>query len=78
MEKEKTYIGKGKQVKDYDMFEVSICLDDAEKHAFEFEGKHYLKFTLSKMQKPDKQGRDFTAYIKELPPQADGKKKKGS
>lgn len=58
----KTYIGKGTQINDYDMFNVSIDITEAEKFMFEFEGKKYLRFTLTKMKKADMKGRQFTAY----------------
>lgn len=62
---EKNYIGKGNQINDYDMFTISLDITKAKEFFFEFEGKTYLKFTFTKMQKADVKGRAFTAYVQE-------------
>lgn len=62
---EKNYIGKGNQINDYDMFSISLDITKAKDFFFEFEGRTYLKFTFTKMQKTDMKGRDFTAYVQE-------------
>jgi hypothetical protein len=61
---EKTYIGKGTQVNDYDMFNISIDITAAQPFFYEYEGRQYLSFTFAKMQKEDVKGRTFTAYVK--------------
>lgn len=66
METNRIYIGKGKQVQDFDMVEVSINLEAAEAQIFEYEGKRYLKFTVARMKQPDKFDKTHTAYIDEI------------
>ncbi len=62
----KAYIGNGKAVKEFPgMIEVSINMDDAQEHIFEYSGERYLKFTVSPLQVPTKYGKTHTVYIKE-------------
>lgn len=59
----KVYIGKGKQVKNLEMFNIVIDFEEALKYIFEYKGKSYLKFTLSKTKMDDKYGRTHAAYV---------------
>lgn len=63
----KIYLGKGKQVKDYDMVQVSINLDEAAQHSHEYEGVNYLTFTVARLKEADNYGKTHTAYISQLP-----------
>lgn len=58
----KTYIGSGKQVKDLDIVEISICMDDAEQLIHEYEGKKYLTVQVAKRKEPSKFGKTHTVY----------------
>jgi hypothetical protein len=60
---EKIYIGKGKKVENYDIVEVSINMDEASKHSFEYQGVNYLKFSVAAMKKTDDHGKTHTAYL---------------
>jgi hypothetical protein len=64
---EKTYIGKGTQVKDLDIIRVSISketLEDILKdHMVDYDGKEYLVFEVASLKEPDQYGKTHTAYI---------------
>lgn len=59
----KIYIGKGTQVKNYDMYNVVVNLSKAEAHIFEHNGEKFIKFTLSKTKQPDSFGKTHSAFI---------------
>ena len=59
----KNYIGKGKKVNNLDIVTVTINMEEAEAHIFEFEGKKYLRFELAALKQADNYGKTHTAYI---------------
>lgn len=59
----KNYIGKGKQVKDFDITNVTIEMDDIEKYIHEFQGKKYLTFDVARMKEPDQFGKTHSVYV---------------
>jgi hypothetical protein len=61
----KAYIGKGKKVNNLDIVRVTINMDEAEAHIFEYEGKRYLRFELAGLKQADQYGKTHTAYISE-------------
>lgn len=61
----KAYIGKGKKVNNLDIVRVTINMEEAEAHIFEYEGKRYLRFELAGLKQPDNYGKTHTAYISE-------------
>ena len=64
MSTEKIYIGKGNQVKDYEMFSIVINVSQAKKFTtLAKNGDKILKLTLAKTINPDKFGNTHTAYI---------------
>lgn len=73
MSNEKTYIGKGKQVKDMDIINCSICIDDLMKDldnlTHEYEGKKYLSFSVAKLKSADQWGKTHTIYVRKLQPE---------
>lgn len=71
---QKTYIGKGKQVKDFEMVDVTVKWNDLEKHVFEYEGEKFLRFTVAKMKEPDQYERTHTVYVTEKVPEESPKK----
>jgi hypothetical protein len=67
-EKKRFYIGNGKAVVNYpSIVEVSIDLEEAMKHAFEYEGKKYVKFSVAPKNpdniKKDDYGRTHNIYV---------------
>ena len=64
---EKTYIGKGTQVKDLNIIRVSISRETLEEvlkdHMVDYEGKEYLVFEVASLKEPDQYGKTHTAYI---------------
>ncbi len=63
---EKNYIGKGRKVDNLEIVTVTLKMEEAEKHIFEYEGQKYLKFEVAALQNADKYGRTHTAYISKL------------
>ena len=64
---EKTYIGKGTQVKDLNIIRVSISKETLEEilnyHMVDYDGNEYLVFEVASLKEPDKFGKTHTAYI---------------
>ncbi|WP_339904773.1 hypothetical protein [uncultured Cyclobacterium sp.] len=64
---EKTYIGKGTQVKDLDIIRVSISKETLEEilkdQMVDYDGKEYLVFEVASLKEPDQYGKTHTAYI---------------
>ena len=64
---EKTYIGKGTQVKDLNIIRVSISKETLEEifndHMVDYEDKEYLVFEVASLKEPDQYGKTHTAYI---------------
>ncbi|MDO6437064.1 hypothetical protein Q4534_06590 [Cyclobacterium sp. 1_MG-2023] len=64
---EKTYIGKGTQVKDLDIIRVSISKETLEEilkdHMVDYDGNEYLVFEVASLKEPDQYGKTHTAYI---------------
>jgi hypothetical protein len=59
----KKYIGKGKQVENMDIVEVSLNMSELQNHTFEYEGETYAKFNVAKLKEPDQYGKTHTVYI---------------
>ena len=64
---EKTYIGKGTQVKDLNIIRVSISKETLEEilkdQMVDYDGNEYLVFEVASLKEPDKYGKTHTAYI---------------
>jgi len=78
---EKTYIGKGTQVKDLNIIRVSISKETLEQilknHMVDYDGKEYLVFEVASLKEPDQFGKTHTAYIsKKVAPPKGGKVRK--
>jgi len=59
----KKYIGKGKQVENMDIVEVSLNMAELQKYTFEYEGETYIKFNVAKLKEPDHYGKTHTVYV---------------
>ncbi|MBS4071423.1 MAG: hypothetical protein KGZ90_08860 [Algoriphagus sp.] len=59
----KKYIGKGKQVENRNIVEVSLNLAELQNHSFEYEGETYVKFNVAKLKEPDQYGKTHTVYV---------------
>ena len=64
---EKTYIGKGTQLKDLHIIRISIPKETLEEilkdHLVNYDGKEYLVFEVASLKEPDQFGKTHTAYI---------------
>ena len=64
---EKTYIGKGTQVKDLNIIRVSISKETLEEilkdQMVDYDGNEYLVFEVASLKEPDQFGKTHTAYI---------------
>ena len=59
----KTYIGKGKQISNYDIVKVTLTAAEVLKHKYTKDGVEYITFEVAKMKEADKYGRTHTAYV---------------
>ena len=59
----KKYPGKGKQVENLDIVEVSLNMAELQNHTFEYEGETFVKFNIAKMKEPDQYGKTHTVYV---------------
>ncbi len=78
---EKTYIGKGTQVKDLNIIRVSISKETLEEilkdHMVDYDGNEYLVFEVASLKEPDQYGKTHTVYIsKKVDEPKGGKAKK--
>jgi hypothetical protein len=72
MEKNRTYLGKGRASDEYDLINFSICLTDIPKDKIiEYKGKEYLKLTIARMKEPDKFNKTHTVYVNDYKPQTE-------
>lgn len=61
---EKIYIGKGIQIKNFDMFNITINLDKVKGHTFlNKAGETLVNFTFSKTKEADQFGKTHTAFL---------------
>ncbi len=66
----KKYIGKGKQVENMDIIEVSLNLAELQNHSFEYEGETYVKLNVAKLKEPDQYGKTHTVYVSVKEPES--------
>lgn len=60
----KNYIGSGKRNEKFNnIISVTICINDAEKFVFEYNGKKYLKFDVAEKKEPDQYGKTHSVSI---------------
>ena len=62
-QEERIYVGSGKKASQYDIVNVSICIDDLEKHIFEYKGKRYAKLTVAAKKETDQYGKTHSVSI---------------
>ena len=65
----KKYTGKGKQVKDMDVVEMTLKMSELENHVFEYQGERFVKIKVAKLKEEDKFGRTHTSYVSVLEPE---------
>lgn len=80
---QKHYIGKGKQVANFDIVKVVIPFENIEAACFEKEGVKYFSFEIARMKEADKYGRTHACYYTmleeaEAPEEPKSSKKKSS
>ncbi|UZD21161.1 hypothetical protein [Algoriphagus halophytocola] len=67
----KKYIGKGKQVENMEIVEVSLNMAELQNHTFEYEGETYVKFNVAKLKEPDQYGKTHTVYVSVKEPESE-------
>ena len=66
---EKIYVGSGKKVKDYDLVNISICLDDKIKpYIYEYKEKKYINLTVAAKKEVDQYGKTHSVTINTFKP----------
>lgn len=61
----KVYIGKGKQVQNFDIVKIFIPAEELAKAIFEKDGQAFYGLEVAKMKEPDRYGRTHTVYFQE-------------
>lgn len=59
----KSFIGSGKQVQDMDIIDVTISMETANAHIFEYEGKKYLRFSVARRKEVSSYGKTHTVSV---------------
>ncbi len=60
---ERIYVGRGKRFGIFGQISFTINLETVSCHAFEYEGKTYVKLILSEMRQPDKFGKTHSVQV---------------
>lgn len=76
-QKEAVFVGNGKQVHPK-INNVSICLTDAEKYAFEYNGKKYLRLQVVQKNETDQYGKTHFVKINDYDPNKENNSAKES
>jgi hypothetical protein len=69
---DKKYVGRGKQVGNYDLVNFSIAESKVAESWYEYNGERYLKMTIGKLKQPDNYGKTHSVWIDEYKPQENG------
>lgn len=67
-ENQKIRLGNGKK-KNPTWLKASICIDDALQHAFEYNGKKYIKVDINVFDQPNKYGKDVSITLDTYKPE---------
>lgn len=59
---QKIRLGSGKK-KSESWFKASICIDEALQHAFEYDGKKYIKIDINVYDEPNQYGKDVAISL---------------
>lgn len=62
-------LGSGKKINET-FLSSSMCLTDALKYAYEYNGKQYIKFNTSIFSEPDQYGKDVKITLNDFKPKA--------
>jgi hypothetical protein len=60
-------LGSGKKINE-NFLSSSMCLTDALKYAYEYNGKQYIKFNTSIFKEPDQYGKDVKITLNDYEP----------
>lgn len=67
-QKERIYVGKGTKTGQFDLTNISVCIDNCEPHIFEYNGKRYVKLTVGGLREPDQYGKTHSVWINDYKP----------
>ena len=67
----KKYIGKGKQIENMDIVELSLNMAELQNHTFEYEGETYVKFNVAKLKESDQYGKTHKVYVSVKEPESE-------
>jgi hypothetical protein len=65
--KQQIRLGSGKKINE-NFLSSSMCLTDALKYAYEYNGKQYIKFNTSIFKEPDQYGKDVKITLNDFEP----------
>jgi hypothetical protein len=66
----KIYLGSGKKRKP-EWLTAAVCLSDAEKHSYEYNGKTYVNVNINVYDKVNEYGKDVSITLNDYNPSAD-------
>ena len=62
-QKERAYVGKGKQVGEYDLVNISLRKSQLDPHFYEYNGDQYIRLTVGKRKEVDQYGNSHTVWV---------------
>ena len=67
-QKERVYVGKGKKAGNFDLTNISICIDNCEPHFYEYNGKRYVSLTVGGLRETDQYGKTHSVWVNDYKP----------
>jgi hypothetical protein len=68
-EKKRVYVGKGVKAGQFDLTNISVCIDTCEPHIFEYNGKRYIKLTVGGLRETDQYGKTHSVWVNDYKPE---------
>jgi hypothetical protein len=77
-EKKREYVGKGVKAGQFDLINISVCIDNCEPHIFEYNGKRYIKLTVGGLRETDQYGKTHSVWINDYKPNENNSNNSGN
>ncbi|MBL8000414.1 MAG: hypothetical protein JNL05_00515 [Flavobacteriales bacterium] len=61
----KQFIGHGKKHTEFDIIDVVVAMEKATPFIYEYEGKHYLKFSVASRREASNYGATHAVYVRQ-------------
>jgi hypothetical protein len=76
--KERVYVGSGKQVGDYEIVNISIQASKLKDAWYDYNGEKYARLTVAKKREVDQYGKTHTVYVNDYKPEEGTSKPKAN